>query len=199
MKKHAPATERNREFIAEVLAKELPKTGVVLEIASGSGEHAIYFAHRFPHLEWQPSDHEREALASIFAWEEDHGAPNLRLPTVIDAADPDSWEVHEADALLCSNMAHISPWSATIGMFEGAARVLSETGAPIILYGPYFEKDVEPVRSNVDFDLSLRSRDNRWGIRQVDEVDALAGQHGFSRTARHEMPANNLALVYRRN
>ncbi|MBD2842365.1 DUF938 domain-containing protein [Erythrobacter rubeus] len=198
MKKHAPATERNREVIAEVLAKELPTSGVVLEIASGSGEHAVYFARRFPKLAWQPSDHEAEALASIIAWEEDHGAPNLRLPTIIDAADPDSWEVHEADAVLCSNMVHISPWSATTGMFDGASRILSGEGAPIILYGPYFESGVEPAQSNIDFDLSLKSRDERWGIRKVSDIDALAEKYGFARTARHEMPANNLTLVYRR-
>ncbi|MFL0357162.1 DUF938 domain-containing protein [Erythrobacter sp. GH1-10] len=197
MKKHAPATERNREAIAEVLADELPPSGTVLEVASGSGEHAVYFAHRFPQITWQPSDCQKEALASIIAWQKDHGAANLRFPTVIDASRPENWEVDRADAIVCINMVHISPWEATEGLFAGAARILSESEAPLILYGPYFERGREPAPSNVAFDASLRARDERWGLRNVEDLDTLADAEGFTRTARREMPANNLMLVYR--
>ncbi|MCK0128891.1 DUF938 domain-containing protein [Erythrobacter sp. F6033] len=197
-KKHAPATERNREHIAAVLAEELPDSGVVLEVASGSGEHAVYFAQRFPQLDWQPSDFEQDALASIIAWREEMGTTNLRAPAVIDAAVPDSWEVKQADAILCSNMVHISPWEATEGLFAGAARILSGKDLPIILYGPYFEQGIEAAPSNLQFDAGLRERNPNWGIRDAEKLDTLARSHGFERSARHEMPANNLILVYRR-
>ncbi|NVE94597.1 DUF938 domain-containing protein [Altererythrobacter lutimaris] len=197
-KRHAPATLRNREVIADVLAKELPSTGTVLEVASGSGEHAVYFAERLPHLIWQPSDFQEEALASIIAWQSEQGGANLKWPTVIDAAKPENWEVRSADAIFCANMVHIAPWSVTEGLFQGAGRLLA-TGAPLILYGPYYEDGVEPAPSNLAFDESLKARDPEWGIRQINAVDALAAQHDFKRTARHEMPANNLTLVYRKN
>lgn len=197
MKKHAPATLRNREAIAEVLAKELPESGCVLEVASGSGEHAVFFAERFPAIEWQPSDPDREAITSILAYKADYPNLNLRLPMVLDARAPDSWEVRAADAIVCINMVHISEWSATEGLFEGAARLLGGNGLPLILYGPYFEQGVEPAASNVAFDESLRSRNEQWGLRQVEELDRLGERHGLTRSARYEMPANNLMLIYR--
>ena len=197
MKKHAPATLRNREAIAEVLAQELPESGCVLEIASGSGEHAVYFAERFPAIEWQPSDPDREAIASILAYKADYPDLNLRLPVVLDAQAPDSWEVKAADAIVCINMVHISEWAATEGLFEGAARLLGGNGLPLILYGPYFEQGVVPAASNVAFDESLRSRNEQWGLRHVAELDRLGERHGLIRSARYEMPANNLMLIYR--
>ena len=196
-KRHAPATLRNREAIAEVLAKELPSSGKILEVASGSGEHAVYFAHRFPHIEWQPSECESDALASIIAWQEDHGAANLRWPTVLDASQPDRWEVRAANAIFCANMVHIAPWAVTQGLFAGAQSVLA-SGAPLILYGPYFENGVEPAPSNLAFDQSLKSRNPKWGIKHLNEMDELAVAHGFARAARYAMPANNLTLVYRK-
>lgn len=199
MKKHAPATLRNREAIAEVLAQELPESGCILEIASGSGEHAVYFADRFPALEWQPSDPDREAIASILAYKAEYPDLNLRLPIVLDASKPASWEVRAADAIVCINMVHISPWQATEGLFEGAARLLGGENLPLILYGPYFEQGVEPAPSNTAFDQSLRSRNGEWGIRHAEELDKLGARHGFTRAARYEMPANNLMLVYRAN
>jgi len=195
-KKHAPATLRNRDAIAEILANELPGEGTVLEIASGSGEHAIYFAERFPSLEWLPTDRDHEALASIAAYRAQYTGSNLLEPLVLDAANAD-WAIPKIDAILCINMVHISPWSATVGLFKGAARSL-DRGAPLILYGPYFESGGEPEPSNVAFDEGLRQRDERWGIRTLQDMDRLGGQSGFTRTARHEMPANNLTLVYRR-
>ncbi len=196
MKRHAPATARNRAPIAAVLAGELPTGGLVLEIASGSGEHAVHFAQTFPRLLWQPSDPDPAARTSIAAWEEAERLPNLLSPLALDAAAPD-WSIARADAVLCINMVHISPAEASEGLVAGAARLLSP-GAPLILYGPYLEDDVEPAPSNLAFDADLKTRDPRWGLRRVAWVDDLARQHGFGRTRRAEMPANNLMLVYRR-
>lgn len=196
MKRHAPATARNSGPLAEVLAQELPDSGLVLEIASGSGEHAVFMARRFPQLAWQPSDRDPEALASVDAWAEETGASNLRPAVALDASAED-WPVEAADAIVCVNMVHISPWRATEGLFAGAGRILTE-GAPLILYGPYLEDDVPTAQSNLDFDASLRARDPRWGLRRVADLDALAAGEGFGRTARHTMPANNLTLVYRK-
>ncbi|MHA7819033.1 MAG: DUF938 domain-containing protein [Erythrobacter sp.] len=197
MKKHAPATLRNREAIAEVLALELPTSGCVLEVASGSGEHAVFFSERFPALEWQPSDATREAIASILAYKAEFPDLNLRLPIMLDARAPSDWEVAGADAIVCINMVHISGWEATEGLFEGAARLLGGNGLPLVLYGPYFEQGVERAPSNVAFDESLRSRNAEWGIREVENMDAAGERHGFTRSARYEMPANNLMLIYR--
>jgi hypothetical protein len=194
-KRHAPATERNREPIAEVLARELPATGNVLEIASGTGEHAVYFAASFPALRWQPSDPDREALASIAAYREDYQGGNLAAPVQLDAAKPDCWPVGgDADAIVCINMVHISPWEATEGLLQGAGEILRGRNLPLILYGPFFEKDVETAPSNRAFDASLKERDARWGIREAGKLDAL---HGLTRSARHALPANNIILVYR--
>lgn len=194
VRKHAPATLRNREPIAAVLAELLPEAGVVLEIASGSGEHCAFFAARFPALRWQPSDPEPAALASIAAWCD--GLANVAPPLAIDAAAPD-WPIDRADALLCINMVHISPWEATLGLLDGAERVLPP-GAPLILYGPYRRADVPTAPSNEAFDASLKARDPRWGLRDVAEVTATAAARGLRFERLVEMPANNLILVYRR-
>lgn len=197
MKRHAPATARNSEPLAEVLAGELPNEGLVLEIASGTGEHAVFMARRFPALDWQPSDCATDALHSVDAWAQEAGLANLRPAIALDAAAGD-WPVESAAAVLCVNMVHISPWQATVGLFEGAGRVLA-SGAPLILYGPFLEADVDPAPSNLAFDESLKTRDPAWGLRQVGELDGLARANRLSRAARHIMPANNLVLVYRRN
>lgn len=197
MKKHAPAALRNRAPIAQVLARELPARGCVLEIASGSGEHAVFFAQEFPQLDWQPSDPDASAVASIEAYRSELEAENLREPIQLDASDPASWGGREVDAIVCINMIHISPWAATEGLFAGAAQILGGRNLPLVTYGPYFEQAVETVPSNVAFDESLRSRNAQWGIRHVEDVDSLAQSHGFARSARYEMPANNLMLVYR--
>lgn len=197
-KQHAPATERNREPIAAVLARELPASGTVLEIAAGTGEHAVFFATAFPALGWQPTDPSAEALASIAAYREDYPGTNLSAPILLDAADPEGWPVAGADAIVCINMVHISPWEATIGLFEGCARVLGHD-APLILYGPYLEEQVETAPSNLAFDQSLKARNLAWGLRDLRDVDGLAAERGLARNNRYEMPANNLALVYRRS
>jgi hypothetical protein len=192
-RKHAPATLRNREAIAAVLAEALPATGTVLEIASGSGEHCAFFAGRFPRLSWQPSDPEPSALSSIASW--CVGLDNVAEPVAIDASAAD-WPVEQADALLCINMVHISPWEATLGLLDGAARVLPE-GAPLILYGPYRRAEVATAPSNEAFDESLKARDPRWGLRDVADVSAAAAARGLAFERLVEMPANNIMLVYR--
>ncbi|HBR83885.1 MAG TPA: SAM-dependent methyltransferase, partial [Erythrobacter sp.] len=172
MKRHAPATARNSQPLAEVLARELPASGTVLEIASGSGEHAVFMARRFPALDWQPSDRDAEALASVDAWAAEARLANLRPAIALDAAAPD-WPIVSADALLCVNMVHISPWDAVVGLFAGAGRVLG-SGAPLVLYGPFVEPDVETAASNHAFDQSLRQRDPAWGLRSTADLDRLA-------------------------
>lgn len=196
-KQHAPATLRNREPIADVLTRELPASGKVLEIAAGTGEHAVFFAEAFPALAWQPTDPSAEALASIAAYRADYAGSNLAAPLLLDAAAPDSWPLAEAAAILCINMVHISPWEATLGLFRGAARLLGRTGGPLILYGPYLEQGVETAPSNLEFDASLKARNPLWGLREAEAVDVVAGQHGLARTARYALPANNILLVYR--
>ncbi|MEQ6333361.1 DUF938 domain-containing protein [Sphingobium sp. MK2] len=194
-KRHAPATLRNRDAILAVLRAALPSTGLVLEVASGSGEHAVHFADALPALDWQPSDPDPAALASIEAWRGDASLANLRAPMLLDAAA--DWPIDRADAILCINMVHISPWAATVGLFAQGARLL-KTGAPLILYGPYFQAGVAPAPSNVEFDASLRARDPRWGIRALEDVAALATTQGFALDRVQAMPANNLTLIFRR-
>jgi hypothetical protein len=195
-KRHAPATLRNREAITAVLADWLPPSGTVLEVASGSGEHIIHFAAAFPHLGWQPSDPDPDALISIVAWSAEAGLANIAPPVALDAASRD-WPVGAADALLCVNMVHISPWSVTLGLFAGAARILPP-GAPLILYGPYLEPGVPTAPSNTAFDASLRARDAAWGLRDLAAVKAAADEAGLIFAERRAMPANNLMLLFRR-
>lgn len=193
VRKHAPATLRNRDAIASVLDDVLPATGTMLEIASGSGEHVAHFAKRFPKLIWQPSDPDPSALASIESWCE--GLANVLPSLAIDAAASD-WRIANANALLCINMVHISPWEATLGLMAGAARVLAAE-APLILYGPYRRPDVPTAPSNEAFDDSLKARDRRWGLRAVDAVSAAAAGQGLTFERLIDMPANNLMLIYR--
>jgi SAM-dependent methyltransferase len=196
MKRHAPAAGRNREPIAAVLTEELPTAGLVLEVASGTGEHAVHFARTFPDLDWQPSDPDPDSRDSIAAWCEEAGLANLLPPLELDAAAA-VWPLARADAVVCINMVHISPTAATDGLVAGAARLL-EPGAPLIVYGPYFDSAVETAPSNAAFDADLRARNPEWGLRSVEWLDGLAEQAGFRRSRRVAMPANNLTLVYRR-
>lgn len=192
VRKHAPATLRNRGAIAETLRALLPASGVVLEVASGSGEHCAYFAEEFPALDWQPSDPDPTALASIAAW--CAGLANVRAPVALDAAVP-AWPVDRADALLCINMVHIAPWEATLGLMAGAGRLLPAR-APLILYGPYRRAGIATAPSNEAFDESLKARDPRWGLRSVEAVTDAAT--GFALERLVEMPANNLILAFTR-
>jgi SAM-dependent methyltransferase len=196
MKRHAPATARNREPLAAVLREALPATGTVLEVASGTGEHSAYFARLFPHLLWQPSDADPDAIESIEAWQADSDAANLLPPVFLDAAG-ESWPVDRADAILCVNMVHISPWSATSGLMRGAGRLL-RPGAPLLLYGPYRRADVATAPSNEAFDHSLRSRNAAWGLRDLADVAAEAELNGLRFERLFEMPANNVTVLFRR-
>ena len=164
-RRSAPAALRNREPIAAVLAEWLPDTGLVLEVASGTGEHAVTFARAFPRLEWQPSERDPQALGSIEAWAADSGLPNLRHPVVLDVTD-NPWPVDHADVLLSINMVHISPWSAALGLLDGAARILP-AGAPLILYGPWLVDGEPTAPSNLAFDADLKSRNAEWGLRRL--------------------------------
>jgi hypothetical protein len=191
----APAALRNREPIAAVLADWLPASGLVLEIASGTGEHAVFFAARFPKLDWQPSDVHADALSSIAAWREAAALPNVRAPIAIDAGEP-AWPIERADAVLSINMVHISPWPAALGLLDGAARLLP-ADAPLILYGPWLQKSVAAAPSNLAFDADLKRRDPSWGLRQIEEFAAAAGNRGFELIETREMPANNRMLLLR--
>lgn len=194
----APSTARNRQPILAVLRFCLPATGLVLEIAAGAGEHAIFNAAALPDLQWLPTDPDPEALASIAAWRAHAGLPNLLAPLRLDASDPDGWPVARADAVVNINMIHISPWSAAEGLMAGAGRVLP-SGGVLFLYGPYFERDVPTAPSNLAFDESLKRRNPAWGIRRLEEVAALAARNGLALSQRVAMPANNLSLVFHKD
>ncbi len=192
----SPAVARNRDPILAVLRRVLPDRGTVLEIASGTGEHAAYFAVRLPDLIWQPSDVDPEALASIEAHRAAANVPNLRAPVTLDVTAP-AWPVPHADAVVSMNMIHIAPWTAAQGLMAGAGRLLA-AGAPLYLYGPFKENGEHTAPSNAAFDASLKARDPQWGVRDLGDVRALATNHGFDFVERVAMPANNLSLVFRR-
>jgi hypothetical protein len=193
----SPAARRNAEAILGVLHAHLPARGSVLEIASGSGEHAAAFAAALPDLDWTPSDPSAEARASITAWTRQHALKNLRAPLALDAADPTTWPQGPVDAIYCANMTHISPWSATEGLMDLAGRVLRRPGGLLALYGPYREAEVALADSNAAFDDSLKTRNGEWGLRDRDAVETLARSHGLAATLRVQMPANNLILLFR--
>jgi SAM-dependent methyltransferase len=192
----APAAARNREPILRVLRDCLPRPTLVLEIASGTGEHAVWFSCALPELTWQPTDLDPEALCSIAAWRDRVGPPNLLPPLPLDAA-ADTWPVAQANAVVAINLVHIAPWSTTQGLIAGAARVLTSHGL-LYLYGPFREGGMHTGAGNAAFDAELRAREPSWGIRDLDEITALASQHGFNSPERIAMPANNLSVVFRR-
>lgn len=192
----APAALRNREPIAGVLRDWLPASGLVLEVASGTGEHAAYFAELFPALEWQPSDIHGASLQSIRAWKRETRLANVRDPILLDASSG-TWPIEHADAVLSTNMVHISPWSAALGLLDGAERLL-DPGAPLILYGPWLSDEIETAPSNLEFDSDLRRRDPEWGLRKVEDFAAEARRRGFDFADRRQMPANNLMLLFRK-
>lgn len=194
-KRQAPAAARNVGPIGDVLQQWLPETGLVLEIASGTGEHALAFARRFPALLWQPTDPDPEALASIAAWRAE-GPANLNSPLRLDVTDA-NWPVDQADAILCVNMVHISPWECSLGLLDGASKLLGE-GGPLILYGPWLEAEVEAAPSNLAFDQNLKERNSCWGLRLVEDFAAEAALRGFILAERRPMPSNNLMLRFQR-
>lgn len=196
-RRSAPAALRNREPILTVLREVVPAAGVVLELASGSGEHVIHFARALPALTWQPSDPNSDARRSIAAWSEAEGLVNILPPASIDASAAE-WPIDRAEAILCINMVHITPWVATEGLMRGAERVLP-AGAPLYLYGPYRRADKSLEPSNAAFDEDLRRRDPRWGLRDLEEVAACANSFGLELDRIIEMPANNLSVIFRKH
>lgn len=192
-KRHAPATARNRDAIADILARILPERGTILEIASGSGEHIVHFARRFPDLLWQPSDPDADCRASIAAWAADAGLANIASSLDLDASAND-WPIEGADAILCINMIHISPWAATIGLLAGAGRLLAP-GSPLYLYGPFHIAGRETAPSNEAFDISLRSRNQQWGLRDLEQVEKEARSYGFVLNNVVDMPANYVSVI----
>ncbi|AMV45024.1 DUF938 domain-containing protein [Paraburkholderia caribensis] len=196
LRQHAPSAERNREPILAVLERVLPATGTVLEIASGTGQHAIHFAAALPDLVWQPSDLDGEARASIAAWTARSGLTNVRPPLAIDVRDA-SWGIEAAAAIVCINMIHISPWASAQGLIGGAGRLLGPGGV-LFLYGPYRRGGAHTAPTNAAFDDQLQSRNPAWGVRNMEDVVALAEAAGFDADEPIAMPANNFSLVFRK-
>ena len=197
MRRHAPATARNRQPILDVLRQHLPEAGLVLEVASGSGEHVMHFAASLPNLVFQPSDPDSEARASIDDWARETGLANVRPAVALDAQQA-AWPVKQADAVLCCNMIHIAPWPAATGLVAGAGRLLPADGL-LYLYGPYRRGGQHTAPSNDAFDRDLRRRNPAWGVRDLEEVAACANENGFGAPEIVEMPANNLSLIFRRS
>lgn len=192
---HSAACERNKVPIAEVLDEVLPASGTILEIASGTGQHAAFFSARYPHLTWQPSDQDERYLRSIEGVVQSVERKNLKAPLVLDTTQ--AWPIAQCDAIFCANMIHISPWKATEGLFAGAGRVLAR-GAPLITYGPYRIDGRQTAPSNVQFELHLKSLDPRFAIRDIGELEALGEEHGLHLQNRIAMPANNFVLHWLR-
>ena len=192
----APAAERNKDPILGVLRRILPETGLVLELASGTGQHVIHFARALPKLTWQPSDPDPEMRASIAAWIEQTALRNVRPPLALDVRE-DEWPVEHADAVLCINMVHISPWGATLGLMRGAGRLL-RPGGVLALYGPYKRCGGHIAPSNEVFDQQLRGANPEWGVRDLEAAEDAARLQGLTLEEVAEMPANNLTIVFRR-
>lgn len=188
-----PAPERNKQPILEVLSRVLPAKGLVLEIGSGTGQHVAHFAAALPGLTFLPSEMEQERHASIVAWTSD--LPNVRPPIAFDLTKP--WPVAAADAIVCSNVIHISPWEATLGLMRGAGAILPPGGI-LVTYGPYRRGGQHTAPSNESFDASLKARDPRWGVRDLDEVSAEAKRAGLELEEVVPMPANNFTVIFRR-
>jgi SAM-dependent methyltransferase len=195
-RRFAPAVARNKAPLTEVLARHLPTSGLVLEVASGSGEHALHFAAHFPALRFQPTDPDAAALASIAAWREEAPLANLLPPLMLDVM-ADGWPVPNADVVLCINMIHIAPWEATAALMRGAARILPPDGM-LFLYGPFKQGGVHTAPSNATFDDSLRAQDARWGVRDLEAVARIASAAGFAAPVVEVMPANNLSVIFHR-
>jgi len=195
-RRFAPAVARNKAAITEVLTRHLPQAGVVLEIASGSGEHALHFAAQFPALIFQPSDLDAACRASIAAWQGEAQHANLLPPLALDVM-AETWPVQRADVVLCINMIHIAPWGVTGALMRGAGRALP-AGGLLFLYGPFRQDGQHTAPSNAEFDASLRAQDAGWGVRDLEAVAAEAEIAGFAAPLIEAMPANNLSLIFRR-
>jgi len=196
IRRTAPAAERNKGPILAVLARVLPVSGLAVEIASGTGQHVVHFAKALPRWTWQPTEIGPEARRSIAAWLKETGLSNLLPPLALDVCEP-HWPVERADAVLCINMIHISPWRATECLMTGCERLL-RPGGILFLYGPYRRFGRHTAPSNEAFDASLRERDPEWGMRDLEAVMETADGHGLGLSEVVEMPANNLSVVFTR-
>lgn len=199
-RKYAPATQRNRQPILKILSEVIPTQSNILEIASGTGEHAIFFASELESCRWTPSDANHLAWDSIIAWKNTNPVDNLELPLLIDVTQ-DNWyqqvENHEINAIVNINMIHIAPWSAYVGLVKGASKILPETGI-LYLYGPYKRHGSHTAASNASFDSSLRDRNPLWGVRDLEEVIETAAAHHLKLQQVRTMPANNLSVIFSR-
>lgn len=196
-RRSSPAALRNRAPILDVLRRVLPETGLVLTIAEGTGEHVTFFAPALPALDWQPSDRDPDALASIAAHLAHAPLANVCAPIALDVTT-EPWPVERADAITCINMIHASPWESTPALLRGAARVLQREGAPLVLYGAYRIGGQHTAPSNEEFEAWLKSRDPRWGVRDLEVVLELAASEGLAHDETIPMPANNLIVVLRK-
>lgn len=192
---HSPAADRNKQPILDVLREVLPARGTALEIASGTGQHAAWFAAALPGWTWQPTDADEAALPAIAAWTAQAGLANVRPPLLLDVLAPE-WPLAERfDAIYCANMLHISPWAACAALMRGCARHLAP-GGTLLTYGPYLEEGVVTSPGNLAFDQSLRQRNPDWGIRRREDVEREAKGSGLALQRRVAMPSNNLLLVF---
>jgi SAM-dependent methyltransferase len=191
-----PAAERNKDPILGVLTRVLPNRGLVLEIASGTGQHVMHFAKALPDLTWQPSDPDVELRESISLRIREERRANVHRPMDLDVTRA-PWPLKTADAVMAINMIHVAPWSATLALFEGASDLLSPDGV-LFLYGPYRRHGRHTAQSNSRFDLDLRAQNAEWGLRDVEAVADVASGAGFDLAETVEMPANNFSLVFRR-
>jgi SAM-dependent methyltransferase len=193
----SPAAERNKGPIAEVLSRILPCSGLVLEVGSGTGQHAVHFARVMAHLTWQPTEQDEDCLRSIAAWVAVEPLANVRQPLYLDATDP-HWPIEAADAIICINMIHIAPWSTTPALLRGAGRVLRSAGL-LCLYGPYRVAGKHTCASNRAFDAQLRAMNSLWGVRDLDAVSKEARAYDIELVQTLEMPANNLIAIFRKS
>jgi hypothetical protein len=192
----SPSAERNKGPIAEVLMRVLPKQGDVLEVSSGTGQHVVHFARAMPAIRWQPTEADADSLESIVSWLAQESLPNVNPPLPLDVHD-EVWPVVEVAGVVCLNMIHIAPPSATEALLHGAAKIVCPGGV-LFLYGPYRRQGRHTAPSNEAFDASLRARNPQWGVRNLEDVAALAASEGFELQEVNEMPANNLGLVFRK-
>jgi cyclopropane fatty-acyl-phospholipid synthase-like methyltransferase len=192
----SPAAERNKEPILDAMRSRLPSTGVALEIASGTGQHVVHFARALPALTWQPTDADDQLRTAAAERIRAAGLSNVRAPLRLDVLAPE-WPLVAVDAIVCINMIHIAPWSASKALLAGASRLL-QRGAPLFLYGPYKRGGRHTAASNEAFDESLRARNPEWGVRDLDDVERCAEEHGFALAEVTTMPANNLIVVFER-
>ncbi|WP_417452547.1 DUF938 domain-containing protein [Kiloniella sp.] len=204
-RRYAPATERNRQVIYDVLKNNLPAKGKLLEVASGTGEHAAWIGSRLPAIKWQTSEYDTDLFPSIKAHIKASKAKNITPPVHIDVLQ-NNWGLSpeemaqfydKTDIVTCANMIHIAPWEVAIGLIKGASNFLVQSGL-LFIYGPFFQSGTETAPSNIEFDNWLKERDSSWGIRQLDDVEHLAKDHGLFLYKAHTMPANNLFLQFKK-